>query len=218
MITCWDEDYKKTKLLKRGVGRIRAPFDELATWIAESYGVPVLNLVYKSSTPVGKPSLKLILEHEQEAAQFRKGLTVDPHKRSAIEGKLSEIQTRTGCKDIRSHGLLVVASAFAPLALEEADECIQESEIDALLGTIDNPDIWQISRNFGVATFFFYTSKQVRQYERMGKRREYSDLYSELVATYDEFGYLRRSEYEVKFDSKENFDKNYQGNWFYYYR
>jgi len=30
----------------------------------------------------------------------------------------------------------------------------------------------------------------------------------------DEFGYLRGEAFEVRFDSKQNFDENYEGNWY----
>lgn len=32
------------------------------------------------------------------------------------------------------------------------------------------------------------------------------------------FGYLRKRGVSVCFDSKENFDTNYQSNWYYYYK
>lgn len=33
---------------------------------------------------------------------------------------------------------------------------------------------------------------------------------------YNEFRYFKREEFNINLDSKENFDHNYEGNWFYY--
>jgi len=46
----------------------------------------------------------------------------------------------------------------------------------------------------------------------------YADLYSELLRTYDEFKYLDRQRFSVRFDSRDNLDENYAGKWFYYDR
>jgi hypothetical protein len=40
----------------------------------------------------------------------------------------------------------------------------------------------------------------------------------ELLAGRDEFGYLDRQSFQVDIGTKENFDTNYHGSWFNYYR
>ena len=40
----------------------------------------------------------------------------------------------------------------------------------------------------------------------------------ELLRPHDEFGYLSRWRFAVRFDSKENFDRKYDANWFYYFK
>ena len=90
--------------------------------------------------------------------------------------------------------------------------------MEALKARIGNPHIWEISRCFGYVTFFFFSDDQVRRYEEEGKRGIYARMYFELLKPHDEFDYLRESDFNVKFDSKQNFDDNYRGNWLYYYK
>jgi hypothetical protein len=49
-------------------------------------------------------------------------------------------------------------------------------------------------------------------------RKVYAEEYARLVEPYDEFGYLKQAGIAVYFDSKENFDTNYESNWYYYYK
>ncbi|EMI24347.1 hypothetical protein RESH_05068 [Rhodopirellula europaea SH398] len=107
-------------------------------------------------------------------------------------------------------------SAFAPIAKEEADGLIPELEIKALKKRIANPDLWEISRCFGHVTFFFFTDEQVKKHE--GKKDEYAAMYFELLKPHDEFGYLKRIQFKINFDSKQNFDNNFESNWYYYYK
>jgi hypothetical protein len=64
----------------------------------------------------------------------------------------------------------------------------------------------------------FYTDAQANAYAAEGKREEYARKYFEMLKPYDEFGYLSEDTFVVHFDSKQNFDENYQSNWYYYYK
>ncbi len=114
--------------------------------------------------------------------------------------------------------LLVVFSAFAPLALEEANLRITDAEIDALHARLSNPALWKIHRRFGQVVFMLYTEHEAAEHERAGLRKTYADLYFVLLRGYDRFDYLRREAFDITFGSKEDFDKNYQGHWLYYDR
>jgi hypothetical protein len=217
MITCADREYKATKRIKQGKRRLAAPFDELARWIAATWKVTVLNVIYNRATLVHKPRLQVILEFAKEERKFHRGVNYDEQKQQAIAGKFLEIIAGTEhAFDVE--GLFVVFSAFAPLALEEADSQISQRQVAKLKRRLANPDLWKIDRFFGHATFFFYTDVQVQRYEAKGKKAEYARAYFQLLKPHDEFGYLKETVFRVDFDSKQNFDENYQSNWYYYYK
>jgi hypothetical protein len=115
-------------------------------------------------------------------------------------------------------GLFVVFSAFAPIAKEEADGKLTDKQIESLQNRIGNPDLWCISRCFSHVTFMFYTDEQAANHEAAGKRTAYAREYFAILKPKDEFDYLSVDDFSVQFDSKQNFDDNYQSNWYYYYK
>ena len=218
MIISSDKEYQATKLIKQGKEVLAAPFNELAQWISSTWNVTVLNVIYDHTDLCCRPRLQVILELEKDAWTFRDGVNYDKQKQKHIIDEFRNIISRDKIQGFDVDNLFVVFSAFEPIAKEEADSQIHEEEIAALKNRIDNPDIWEISRCFGHVTFFFFTDDQVKRYEAEGKRDIYARMYFDLLKPHDEFGYLSEEEFKIKFDSKQNFDDNYRGNWFYYYR
>ena len=160
--------------------------------------------------------MQVILEHEKDVQKFRKGLNYDEQKESAIAARFRKLIRRHGSPRFDVAGLFVVFSAFAPIAKIEADDRLSAQDLEALKNRI--PDLWEISRFFGHVTFMFYTDEQAKSYEAMGKKDVYARMYCNMLKPYDEFGYLVEEEFTVAFDSKQNLDKNYNGNWWKYYR
>lgn len=220
MITSRDSEYKATKLIKQGKARLAAPFTELAEWISDKWRVTVLNVIYDHRNNLHAPRIQVILEHEAEAQVFWDGFNdvFDRQKQQEIASKFLEIISRASHPEYDVAGLFVVFSAFAPLAREEADGKISESEIDALKRRIANPELWTISRYFGHATFMFFTNAQAKEHAAIGKQAEYARMYLEILKPHDEFNYLAQDCFTIAFDSKQNFDDNYQSNWYYYYK
>ena len=218
MITASDTEYMATKRIKQGKVTLAAPFDELARRIASTWQVTVLNIIYGPRDSLHPPRLQVILEHQADALKFHCGVNFDREKQHLVRDRFLTIIGREGAHRFDVDGLFVVFSAFAPLAREEMDSRIPESDVKALQDRIGNSDLWEISRCFGHVTFFFYTDAQAKRYEAEGKKATYSRLYFDLLKPHDEFGYLDEKEFTVAFDSKQNFDENYKSSWFNYYR
>lgn len=83
---------------------------------------------------------------------------------------------------------------------------------------IGNKDLWEISRCFSSTTFFFYTDNQVKENSCNGMLEKLNEEYYKLLKVYDEFDYIKRESYSICIYSKENFDRNYASNWYYYYK
>ena len=218
MITSSDSEYKATKRIKQGQARLEHPFDELAAWIATTWGVTVLNVIYDRANDLRAPRLQVILEHRCDAEAFRDGYNYDAKKQQAIKAHFLDIINRQPSHGYDVDGLFVVFSAFAPIAKAEADSKLSEQQIEALKNRLANPDLWVISRCFGHVTFMFYTNEQVSKHEANGEKEEYAGKYFEILKPKDEFGYLSLQDFIVSFDSKQNFDDNYKSNWYYYYK
>ena len=212
MITPRDKEYKATKQIKRGKLRLDPPLSKLAKWISDRYGVTVLNLVHDKPDLSDKMRLQVIVEFEGEMAVFRDGYNFDITKQNEIAKEFCRIVPNA------SGDLFVVFSSFAHIAKQEANDKISKKEIAQIVREIANQDLWTIHKQFFGATLFFYTEKQKDKHEKAGMRRWYSDLYYQYLTKYDEFRYINKAEFWVQFDSKEIFDKKYNGNWFYYDR
>lgn len=202
--------------------QLTAPFDELAAWISDNWNVTVLNVIYDRRDRLNSlhyPRIQVILEHSDDAESFYISYcNPDKNKQTAIASKFIEIINRKPNHGYDVNGLFVIFSAFAPIALDEADEKIPEKDIDALKHQIDNPDLWTIKRGFGKVIFMFYTDAQAEEYTAKGMKTEYASQYFELLKAHDEFGYFSEDKFDIQFDSKQNFDENYSSNWAQYFR
>ena len=220
MITASDKEYIQTKLIKQGKIFLNGPFLELAEWINQQKGVTVLNVIYGKVIPDDRPRLQVITETQEEQLKFRHGDFGNfiKSEQDQITQKFKEILKRDRIDKYETEQLFVVFSAFEPIAKEEANNAIPDKEIKKLKKQLNNSDLWKIERCFSNIVFFFYTESQVLKSSRTGLKKNYTDEYFKIIMKYDEFAYFQRNEFNITFDPKENFDTNYQGNWFYYWR
>lgn len=157
----------------------------------------------------------------------------DSAKQTIIADKFREILNRQGETDgnyfsrlfAKEHlqkydtkRLLVIFAAFEPIAREEVNEKIPKETIDILKKKLASENIWEIYRQFSLTTYFFYTDKQIDEAKKNGTTEKMKQQYFEILKQHDEFDYIKRDTYFLTFDSKENFEKTYEGNWFYYAR
>jgi hypothetical protein len=218
MIAPSDDDYRQTKLLKISGALLPSPYLDLAEWINARHGVHVLNLILDSVQPNDRARLNVVFESREEERRFREesGITFDANKQAEIRDKF-----RSVAGDVIAHRydlarLLVIFSAFEPVARTDANWLIADSAIQRLKGSLNDNNLWEIRRGFESATFFLYTDTQVKAYESAGARDRFTREYAKLAAPYDDFGYLAKRPLSVLLDSKETFDTTYKSNWFYY--
>jgi hypothetical protein len=236
MIVPSDKDYKETKLVKQGKASLNPEFKSLANWINNEYKAKVLNIYYDLITVAYKrrPRLNIIFEDQEDELRFRDGFLGNFHsdKQAAIATKFAKLVKEGSDQrvflggifagilrpkyDVRN--LLVIFSSFRPIAKDEANEAIPATEIDNLKAEINDPTIWEISRFGSRVTFFFLTQEQADAARSNSYIDQLADKYFNLLTRFDEFGYFDRQRFSISVDSKENFDKNYDSNWYYYYK
>ena len=234
MVVCTDPDYIETKIIKRGHKQLDSIFQSLADWINQTYDTKVLNIYYdKIEVDKNRPRLNIIFEFLPEAEKFKDRIgNFDSLKQKAVIYKFREILSHETSKfsilsklltnlmspKYDTKNLLVIFDSFEPIAREEANRNIPENEIQNLKTEIGMKDLWTIYRQSSIATVFFYTDTQLEKYSSDGTTDSLKQKYYDLLKQYDEFDYIRPGTYFIKFDTKENFDKNYQSSWFYYSR
>lgn len=229
-----DKDYQLTKNIKQGKARINQEFQELAGWIDRKYGVNTLNVIYDEEG--GMPRLQICLEFESDKAKFyitdKNVFKFDEVKQAEIVVFLKQSLIIQGLLEEKSFlfffkkrflkfnldNVYVYFTAFENIAKQEANGNVSQAQIVKLENEIHNKDLWKIVNGFVMPIFFLHTEEQVAKHQNTEFRVFCSNRFYELLAPFDEFNYYKKYEYIISFDSKENFENRYDGNWYYYFR
>jgi hypothetical protein len=235
MILPSDKEYTQTKRIILGTERMRPEFVPLAKWIDKTFDVRTINIVY-DTLDNKTPRIQICFEYEKEKNKF---LThdisyFDKSKQKVIGQKFSEIIKHQGLSKNNSSisnifglnkngiyltdNVFVIYGAFEPVAKLEATYKITQKQTEEFIKSFNNKDIWTISIGFTIPTFFVFTDEKVKEYEKREIKSAWADKYYDFVKPFDEFNYFKRTDIQVYIDSKENFDKNYESNWYYYYK
>ncbi|MDF2454758.1 MAG: hypothetical protein K0R51_751 [Cytophagaceae bacterium] len=222
MILPYDNDYQETKQILLGLSEMKPEFRPLADWVDETFGVKTINIVYDTIEEGTRPRLELCFEFEEERNPFYgdEWKNFDGGKQKAIASKFKDTLEDQGLygQPYRTENIWIIYGAFEPIARIEANQAVRQEELDDLQLRLNNKDLWLIRTAFSGVTFFLHTDKQVKHYEKSPLKKEWADRYFDLLEPYNEFAYFKRETFDIYLDSKENFDKNYAGNWFYYYQ
>ena len=70
-------------------------------------------------------------------------------------------------------------------------------------------DVWVLSQT----VVFYYTDAQVKENRENGTSAKITRALNDAERT---FGFVKISEF--RFDSKESFDRDYESNWYYYWK
>ncbi|KAA5535916.1 hypothetical protein [Paenimyroides baculatum] len=230
-----DKEYIETKKIILGTDKMKPGFIALAKWIDKTFDVKTINIIYDTLYD-GNPRLRVCFEFEQEKnIFFARGISnFDKKKQKLIADKFKEtieLQDLSKPKNsifnlfkfkqnktFQTEDIFVTYSAFAPVAKQEVISKISKEQKENFINSFNNKDIWTISWFFTVPTFFMFTDEKVKEYDNLEFRKIWADKYFEFIKPFDDFDYFKREEILIDLDSKENFDKNYQSNWYYYYK
>lgn len=235
MISSTDPDYLDTKLVKQGAKRMDPLFQELAGWIDQQFDTTVLNIYYdKIKFDKNRPRLSVIFEYYGDSRKFLDSLgNFDSNKQQAIAEKFNELLSvkHTSGKGLVARllakltvskfdtkRLLVIFDEFEPVARHEANFSIPKAAIERFKQEWASKHVWEIYREFETTIFFFHTDKQMEEAKADGTTQVMTQQYFDMLKKYDVFDYFNADSYSLAFDSKENFDANYESNWFYYSR
>ncbi len=227
-----DHTYQLARKAKRGQISISAPLVPLADRIESRFGVRPLWISVDAIPRAGttgavRPRLNVVFERTRDFREFESSpYSFDPVKQAAIaadffalvseKARSRMLRSITGARD--GDDLFVCFSAFEPAAIEDAHLSVPTADISEIARRAFGDQFWEVSRAFGAPVVFLHTEAQVASHQAQPVLARLDDEYRDLVAPRDEFGYLERRTTFVPLDSKENFDENYAGNWYYYWK
>ena len=112
--------------------------------------------------------------------------------------------------------LFVIYNDFSEEAKTEANWKARPEVEAQIVGKY--PAIWKVLTPFSNLIVFYYSDADIVANEAAGLSTAIADAYFSILRRYDVLGYFTRENINIKFDSKENVDANYEGNLFYYSR
>jgi len=217
-----DEWYKQTKQMLLEGRALDAPLAKLADWIGEQYDVaPPANIRIVVIDPLEVTArLNVVLRDSADTQVFRRANKVDHDsaKAKAIIAKLRELAAGTKLEKLAAHDLFAVFTSFEETARWEANAAIPPDQLERIEKSLSARGIWKVYPIFDRVTFFFHTDDQVRASLDNGDREACEEVYAKALKPYDRFGFFARSPVHASFDSKESFDRDYDGSWFAYTR
>ena len=101
----------------------------------------------------------------------------------------------------------------------EDKKYIPSAILKTFLSSFEKGDIWQVhQRNERWLLVFLFPDDQMELDKRLPIYQERKDEYFKLVKHYLNVGFSSSADISIQFDSKENFESKYQGNWYFYYQ
>ena len=204
-----DTAYIITKEIKRGKIELPEKFIPLRDTFFDQFGITPINFFFEILPHNNKPRLQLIFNKTSELRKLR-----DQYAHNGFENKIIDIFISTYKHDNQypTENSFIICSAFDQLSIFEAHLNIPEDELETGVKPLVK-NFWCIQKHHTASIFVFglYDCDTVYNQQQSEKVQK---VYFDLLSGYDEFNYLEKSEsLKVIFDTKENFDKNYNGSW-----
>ena len=215
-----DDIYEETKEIALGKIEKNPVLAELSEWFLSTYSVPVLNFQF------GKPErskikgyrLYVILETTEDFNKmFHSPLQLNEEYAAQIcaEFKRIALQHQFATK-AQLRGMWVRYNDFSVEARTDTNSRVIKEAKTRILKI--HPEVWSVvGDGFAGAVVFYYTDENVLDNQNSGVSKTIIENYYSLLKKYDELNVFTRENMNLKFDSKENLDRNYEGNLYYYF-
>ncbi|MFK8045189.1 MAG: hypothetical protein AB8B72_06825 [Crocinitomicaceae bacterium] len=190
--------------------KIEAKYNNFVAWINSTYKVKVIN-IFEDLLSENLIRLQIIFETEAEVGAFlvkKPVFTFSKRKQTEVRKKYRELIN----VDIAGNEVLVLFYAFQPIARQDVNNKVSAKFIEKLKKKYSE-EIWVIQRYGEHTIFFFYTKKQLTTAKKSFLLSKLESEYYKELKKHDKFDYFSLKNFNAHFDSKENFEVNYDGNW-----
>ncbi len=225
MYNSTDKSYKRAVAIKKGEYKPDPVHQEFVDWATNLLSVKIIDFelaAKETSKSYKQQVVALIVERIEDEERLEK----DYVKQQVIAQRFIAYLSSTSPAALKADPLKkdvwpITMNPYPEMlvffyALERIEKAKAETSIKAewekTLATF--PEFWILSED----VIFLYTNDQCANRVSSGLESKLSEAYLLLIKKYDEFGYLGAHSISFRFDSKESFDKNYDGNWYYYWK
>ena len=222
-------NFKRARTYKRG--KKQSPiFETLKNWITSTFGFEVVSIEFDNKE---RPRLHIWFEKQQDTDRFYYDFENNKHIGFQIA---EQYKILNESKPVDTHwlqklklyytvipkpepleNLYCYYSCFSKEAIKEACKKVPLKDLDFLIQKYKKDKIWDIQFYDTHAYVFAYKHSDIEEVKTSIENELKGQWYG-MLKIHDEFGYIDVDTVKIIFDSKENFDTNYQGQWHYYYR
>jgi hypothetical protein len=197
--------------------------ERLRNEIAGLYAIRVLYVEFGYFlVPNGamRPRLQLIVEGPEDKAKLMKNpFEVRADVRETIQAiMLENVISDEGSAALNSVPLHVVVTDFTQEAVAEAVGRFLDEDARDVAASFEDCHVWRVTGALGVVVVFYRTDNDLVDGDKNGCNDRLAQHCYALVKQYDQFGCLSPDRFDVRFDSKQNLDTNFEGKEFYYFR
>jgi hypothetical protein len=225
MYSAKDKSHQRARAIKKGEYKLNPAHQQFVDWASDLLGTKVLDFeleTKETSKGYKQQIVAIIVERIADEERLEK----DYGKQQVIAQRYitylsstPEIVRRTD--PLKKDAWPITINPYPEILvffypLERVEKSIAETNIKAdwekTLTTF--PEFWTLSQD----VIFLHTNEQCANRASSGLEAKLTEAYLKLIKRYDEFGYLGVHSISFRFDTKESFDKNYDGNWYYYWK
>ena len=218
MVLLSQEIYQETREIVIGQRAKSQLLVELSDWFMDKYSVQIINFLFdKVPGPNSKRyRLYVIIENEADKKKLQPDIFHPIEKyQKQIAKKFQQLALKYKFIDkAKLKDLFVAFNDYSDeaktmanwKAIEEAKEKIERKY----------SSVWGLLAMFSSTVVFYFSDSQIQENDENGLSEKIKNDYYEILKKYDEMDYYTIENFVIKFDSKENLDKNYEGNLYYY--
>jgi len=215
-----DKYYHETLNILRGKIELSPIFKELKTFLQSQYGIIAYNFVFrkmKLNNPQKRFELYVLLATTDDYRKMFSGVNYNDVFQNEISKKFLDLANQFNFgKPKTRQDVWVCYNDFSI----EMKTNINWKTIKAASKFIEKKyssyNVWTVQCAFESSVVFFLSDEDLKNNKSI--KTEIEDDYFNFLNRQDEFGLFARENFYLDFDSKQNLDKNYEGNLFYYFK
>lgn len=223
MLFCNKELYEHVASIKRGTTQLHPCLEILRQRISETCGIRALTLLYDAVgtiPPTERSRLTVVTETFDDFNKIKEpyGIRLNENADTKVKKMFIEVvremRTQTQFNAEKTH---IIAQDFSDEAMNQAALKLFKNDEKSILNDFSSDRLWKIT-GFGRHIAAFFNDENARELSLAnGTAERIRQRCYQGVKQYDEFDYLTTKNFSFKFDTKENLDKNFKGNFRYYF-
>lgn len=220
MYTPTDRSQFQAWAIQQGNHQLVATHQTITDWISKQFGVLALDFCFErreTTKGLSQQLVHVIVETADDVKRLQSnrvgnklvGERFLEYFKSADVGNYVFDPTKSNVFPAETNPFPEIIVTYRPLKppTEEMRQKMLDDEVRTTLKAFSS--VWTISQN----VIFYYTAAQVKDNETDGTSTKINQALEQVSKKY---GFAPGS--SCSFDSKESFDRNYESNWYYYWK